>query len=476
MMSNNRVKISLTFLLLVVALWGCTKTNNENKKPNVLFIIVDDLRPELGCYGNENIISPNIDALAKDGYKFTHTYCQVPVCGASRASFLSGVRPNKTRFVDFDAWAEKDAPTAETLPMHFKKNGYITISNGKVFHHITDSEDSWSEKPWAPNTPWRNYLTKKNTVIAEKNKQEIHKAVAESYESADVDDYTYIDGKVVQKTIKDLKRLKKIGKPFFLAMGLRKPHLPFNHPKKYWDLYEGKNIPPADNPFIPENAPSASIHNSPELRVYTDIPKQGKISDKKAKELKHAYYACVSYADKLIGDVIGELKKIGLYDNTVIVLIGDHGYQLGEHTMWTKHTNYEISLNAPMIVRVPGMKKNIEITGLTEFVDIYPTLCQLAGINIPNTADGKSFLPLLSGKKNKITDATFSRFKNGESIRTERYLYTEYRDKKNQLYAKMLYDHKTDPEENTNVVDLPSNKEIVAKLAGILQKHRTRYY
>jgi arylsulfatase A-like enzyme len=474
-MSNNRVKISLTFLLLVVALWGCTKTNNENKKPNVLFIIVDDLRPELGCYGNENIISPNIDALAKDGYKFTHTYCQVPVCGASRASFLSGVRPNKTRFVDFDAWAEKDAPTAETLPMHFKKNGYITISNGKVFHHITDSEDSWSEKPWAPNTPWRNYLTKKNTAIADKNKQEIHKAVAESYESADVDDYAYIDGKVVQKTIKDLKRLKKIGKPFFLAMGLRKPHLPFNHPKKYWNLYEGKNIPPADNPFIPKNAPSASIHNSPELRVYTDIPKRGKISDKKAKELKHAYYACVSYADKLIGDVIGELKKIGLYDNTVIVLIGDHGYQLGEHTMWTKHTNYEISLNAPMIVRVPGMKKNIEITGLTEFVDIYPTLCQLAGINIPNTADGKSFLPLLSGKKNKITDATFSRFKNGESIRTERYLYTEYRDKKNQLYAKMLYDHKTDPEENTNVADLPENKDIVKRLSGLLTKHRKQY-
>ena len=474
-MSNNKVKTSLIFLLLIVALWGCNKTHNENKKPNVLFIIVDDLRPELGCYGNENIISPNIDALAKDGYKFTRTYCQVPVCGASRASFLSGVRPNRNKFVDFNAWAEKDAPDAETLPMHFKKNGYITISNGKVFHHINDSENSWSEKPWAPNTPWRDYLTEQNIKVAKKNKRELKKYVAASYETADVDDYAYIDGKVAKKSIDDLRRLKEMNKPFFLAVGFRKPHLPFNHPKKYWDLYEEKNIPPADNPFVPKDAPSASIHNSPELRVYTDIPKQGKISNKKAKELKRAYYACVSYTDKLIGDVVGELKNLGLYNNTIIVLIGDHGYQLGEHTMWTKHTNYEISLNAPMIVRVPGMKKNIEITGLTEFVDIYPTLCQLAGIDIPNTANGKSFLPLLTSKKEEITDAVFSRYKDGESVRTERYLYTEFRDDKGNLYAKMLYDHQIDPEENINIVDLPKNKVIVTHLAKLLQKHREKF-
>ena len=413
--------------------------------------------------------------MAKSGYKFTRTYCQVPVCGASRSSFLSGVRPNRTRFVDYDAWVEKDAPGVTTLPMVFKKNGYITISNGKVFHHITDSKDSWSEKPWAPNVPWRDYLSKKNIKIAAINKKKIKKPVAESYESTEVDDYAYIDGKVVKKTIADLKRLKKMNKPFFLAVGFRKPHLPYNHPKKYWDMYEGKNIPHADNPFVPKDAPAASIHSSFELRVYTDIPNKGKIPDAKADTLKRAYYACVTYSDKLVGKIINELKRLKLYDNTIIVLIGDHGYQLGEHTMWTKHCNYENSLNAPLIVRVPGMKKNIEINSLIEFVDIYPTLCELAGLEIPKNVQGESFLPLLTGEKDKITDAVFSRFKDGESIRTERYLYTEYRNGKGKLYAKMLYDHKKDPEENINIVNLPENKNIVSQLAKLLKIHREKY-
>ena len=460
-----------------VTLWHCQKKNEEKKaKPNVLFIIVDDLRPELGCYGEKNIISPNIDQLAASGFRFTNTYCQVPVCGASRASFLSGIRPNRNRFVDFGAWAERDAPDIVTLPRYFKNNGYVTVSNGKVFHHLTDSQDSWSEKPWAPNVPWRNYLTAENKALAEKNKKRINKAVANSYESADVDDYAYIDGKVLKKSISDLQRFKDSRKPFFLAVGFRKPHLPYNHPKKYWQMYAGKNIPPAENPFVPENAPAASIHNSGELRVYSDIPKKGSIPVEKQKVLKRAYYACVTYVDKLIGELLQTLKDEGFYDNTIIVLIGDHGYQLGEHTMWCKHCNYETSLNAPLLIRVPGQAENVTVTGLTEFVDIYPTLCDLVGLEIPASVQGSSLKPLLAGEKKQIKKATFSRYKDGESVRTERYLYTEYRNKDGELYARMLYDHQTDPEENVNIVDLPENRETVNRLAKLLQQHRETYY
>ena len=464
-------------LIIVFSLisWGDALAGAPQKKPNILFFVIDDLRPELGCYGDEDIISPNIDALANSGYRFDNAFCQVPVCGASRSSFLTGQMPNRHKFVDFDAWVEKDAPNAVTLPMCFKKNGYVTISNGKVFHHLPDSKDSWSEKPWAPNIPWRDYLSEENKKIAEANKKRIHKPVAKSFESMDVDDYAYIDGKVAKKSINDLKRLKESGKPFFLAVGFRKPHLPYNHPQKYWDMYEGKNIPPADNPYPPKDAPKASIHNSFELRVYTDIPDTGKIPLEKAKQLKRAYYACVTYVDKLVGEVVDSLKSLGLYDNTIIVLIGDHGYQLGEHTMWTKHSNYELSLRAPLLLHVPGMKKNVSIEGLAEFADIYPTLCELTGLKTPNTVEGKSLLPLLTGERNKISDAVFSRFKDGESVRTERYLYTEYRDESGKLYAKMLYDHKNDPEENVNVVNKPEYAKVVSKLAKLLEEYRKKY-
>ncbi len=466
--------ISVILLLASIVLTSCTQKEPPHKdKKNVLFIVVDDLRPELGCYGDENIMSPNIDKLAADGYKFTNAYCQVPVCGASRSSFLSGLRPTRTRFVDFGAWVQKDAPDAETLPMYFKKNGYTTISNGKVFHHKTDSQDSWSEKPWAPDVNWRDYLNAENKKTASENKEKIKKYIAASYESADVDDYAYIDGKVAKKSIADLKRLKESGKPFFLAVGFRKPHLPYNHPKKYWDMYEDRTIPPADNPFVPKNAPKVSIHNSYELRVYTDIPEKGKIPDEKAKELKRAYYACVTYVDKLIGEVLEEVKTLGLEDDTVVLLIGDHGYQLGEHTMWCKHCNYKTSLNAPLIIKAPGLKKNVTINELSEFVDIYPTLCDLARIPEPQHLAGRSLVPLLKGDNKDWKNAVYSRFHDGESVKTERYLYTEYVDDNGKVYARMLYDHSVDPEENENIAEQQENREVVAELSALLKNMRT---
>ncbi|MHC4657043.1 MAG: sulfatase-like hydrolase/transferase [Planctomycetota bacterium] len=221
-------------------LFAAKKAGGE--KPNVLFLAVDDLRPQLGCYGHKQMLSPNIDHLASEGVLFTSSYCQVPVCGASRASLLTGVRPTRDRFINYNVWAEKDLPGALSLPKHFRKNGYHTISNGKIFHHSNDCRDSWSENPWRPKGPWQNYLLEKSITFARKNKR----GKGPAFESADVPDNAYFDGMIADKAVSDLKRLSDMDKPFFLALGFFKPHLPFNAPKRYWDLYKREKIDLAD--------------------------------------------------------------------------------------------------------------------------------------------------------------------------------------------------------------------------------------
>ena len=324
------------------------------KKKNVLFIAIDDLRPQIGCYGHKQMISPNIDRLGSEGVIFNHAYCQVPVCGASRASLLTSIRPTRDRFVDFKTWKQKDAPNAASIPMHFKNNGYYTISNGKVYHHHKDDKDSWSEEPWRAENKglWRDYQLEENQAIADKS----HRKAGPPFESADVPDNAYQDGKSADKSIADLQRLKKMDKPFFLAVGFRKPHLPFNAPKKYWDLYKREEIDLADNPFRPKGAPDAALHNWGELRQYYGIPRKGSLSEDMPRTLIHGYYACVSYADAQVGRVLAELDRLGLRDDTIVVLWGDHGWQLGEHGLWCKHCNFETSLHSPLIVRAPGIE------------------------------------------------------------------------------------------------------------------------
>ncbi|MCK4965914.1 sulfatase, partial [bacterium] len=341
----------------------------KNGKPNVLFIAVDDLRPQINCYGHSQMISPNIDALASSGTIFSRCYCQVPVCGASRASLLTGTRPTRSHFVTWLSRADKERPSATVLPSHFKNNGYYTISNGKVFHHKIDSMEAWSEKPWRSNIlpypdkkVW-NYLKEENIAILDASKNNR----GPSYESADVPDNAYFDGKTADKAISDLNRLNKMDKPFFLAVGFLKPHLPFNAPKKYWDLYKRESIDLADNPFRPKGAPDAALHNWGELRQYVGIPGKGPLSDELARTLVHGYYACVSYTDAQIGRVVGELDRLGLRENTVIVLWGDHGWQLGEHGLWCKHCNFETSLHSPLIVSAPEFNGGQKTKALTEF-------------------------------------------------------------------------------------------------------------
>ncbi len=469
------MKIRMISLLILwfsfpVFLYAQVK-KDKRKKPNFLFLIVDDLRPELGCYGKNQIISPNIDKLASDGVLFTQAYCQVPVCGASRASILTGVRPTRSRFTKYYSVADDDAPGLTGLPKFFKENGYYTVSNGKVYHHYEkDGAGSWSEPPWHPNgwveAPWyakgnwANYLTEENAFLLKNEK-----GMGKAFELIDVEDNAYFDGVIAQKTIGDLRRLKKSDKPFFMITGFRKPHLPFNAPKKYWELYNENDIDLAQNPFRPQNSPDASLNNLWEISNYVGIPQTGQIPDSLAKTLIHGYYACISYVDAQIGKVIHELEILGLRENTVVVLIGDHGWHLGEHGLWSKFTNFEESLKSPLIISAPTYKKGIVSNALVEYIDIYPSLCELCGFDIPNHLDGRSFVPLLTNPELKWKDYVFSRYGDGESVKNSQYRYTEWKDENGRIYARMLYDHNSDPFENYNIAENPEYVQIVKMLS-----------
>jgi iduronate 2-sulfatase len=446
-------------------LFAAGQRNAGKKRPNVLFIAVDDLRPQLGCYGHKQMLSPNIDRLGDEGVIFLRSYCQVPVCGASRASLMTGVRPTANRFLGYDTWAQKDLPGALSVAKHFRNNGYHTISNGKIFHHRTDCLDGWSEEPWRPKGTWRNYLLQDNQKLAEKSERQ----AGPPFEAADVPDNAYFDGMIADKGISDLRRLEKMDRPFFLALGFLKPHLPFNAPKRYWDLYKREEIDLADNPFRPKGAPDAALHNWGELRAYHDIPQKGPLSDEMARTLIHGYYACVSYTDAQMGRVLAELDRLGLRDDTVVVLWGDHGWNLGEHGLWCKHCNFETSLHSPLIVRAPGIKAGARTNALAEYLDIYPSLCELCNLSLPGHLQGKSFVPLLKNPNLPWKEAVFSRYFRGDSVKTGRYRYTEWRDKKDKVYARMLYDHSVDWVENVNISERPENKEVVRKMSRMIR-------
>jgi arylsulfatase A-like enzyme len=277
---------------------------------------------------------------------------------------------------------------------------------------------------------------------------------------------------MIDKTINDLKRLSKSDKPFFIAAGLRKPHLPFNAPKKYWDMYPLEKIDLAANPFRAKDAPEAAYHGWHELRGYFGMPKKEKMPDDVARKLIQGYYACTTYADAQIGRLLDTLDELNLRENTIVLLIGDHGWNLGEHTLWCKHCNFDTSLRAPMIISAGGMTKNRTSDSLVEFIDLFPTLCDLAGLDKPDQLQGKSLVPILKDPKVKVKDAVFSRYHDGESIRTDRYLYTEWLNEKGQIHSRMLYDHKTDPAENVNIAEKPENATIVSELSQKLAQLR----
>jgi iduronate 2-sulfatase len=447
----------------IALLSGCGASGLFAKRrtaPNVLFIAIDDLRPELGTYGKPWIKSPSIDALSSQGIRFNKAYCQVPLCGPSRASLLSGIRPSAERFYDNNDAMANSIPGIVTLPQAFKENGYTTITNGKIFHHPSDTANrSWSETPFDLTNPGHRRMNDPES----ENYINPTTGNGPFYEIADVPDNAYIDGEVCEKTIEDLRRLKESDKPFFLACGFVRPHLPFYAPKKYWDMYERDTIDLAANRFRPANAPD-SLNASLEVHQY-HFRNTEYNSEDFHKTARHGYYACVSYVDNLVGRILETLDELELRDNTIVVLWGDHGWLLGEHNLWSKHYLLHDAIRTTLIISVPWLNKNMETDSIVELIDIYPTLCNLAGIDIPEHVQGKSMDSLLKNPESEHKKQAFSRFLTGDTIVTDDYIYTEYKSG-----DKMLYDLKKDPAENRNVVSEPDYNDVANQLSRNLKE------
>lgn len=434
------MRLSVCILLLSFSLLAA-------EKPNILFIAVDDLRVELNCYGDTEVKTPNIDKFAADSIVFKRAYCNIPVCGASRSSLMSGIYPTTKRFRSYTSQVSEDTPGAKTLPQVFKENGYTSLSRGKIFHNPKDTASvSWSEPAWRAKTP--KWLDPETGKVLSKTKKR-----GRIYELPDVADNAYSDGKVAEKVIEDLRGFKESGKPFFLACGFLKPHMPFYAPKRYWDMYDRKTIKLADNLDRPKNAPSL-LKGSGEFNSYY-LDGMDPNSQKFHRVMKHGYLSCVSYVDKLIGDVMNELKRLELDKNTIVVFWGDHGWHLGEHNFWGKHNTMHRSTQVPLIVKVPGIK-GAKSKSLIETVDIFPTLCELAGLAKPAQLQGMSFDKILENPQEKFRDHVYSRYGPGDAIVSDHFSFTRFKDN-----SIMLYDHRKDPQENTNVARNPEYGPVI---------------
>ncbi len=382
---------------------------------------------------------------------------------------MTGIRPARKRFVSYLTVAEKDAPGITTFNTHFKNNGYHTVSLGKVFHNPKDNAEGWSEPAWrTKGIPW--YRRPANHDLHEKRQKQGNRKRGPAWESADVEDNAYADGVIAERAIADLNRLNKKSEPFFMAVGFLKPHLPFIAPKKYWDMYDHDQIQLPDNYHVPKDAPKESIHTSGELRSYAGIPAKGPVSDEAARNLIHGYYACVSYTDALIGKLLNELDRLELSKNTVVVLWGDHGWNLGEHTLWCKHSCYETSMQIPLIVRAPGIDGGQRRSNLVESIDLYPTLCELTELALPKHLQGDSLVALMTNRDAGWKTAAVGRFQNGDTIRTDAFRFTEYTDKKGKQTSRMLYGHDADPNENMNIAEShnESATELTTKLHTLM--------
>jgi iduronate 2-sulfatase len=459
------------------------------RKKNVLFIAVDDLRPELGCYGHPMIKSPNIDALARSGVVFERTYCQQAVCGPTRASLLTGKRPDTTKVYDLKTHIRTTMPDVVTLQQHFKNNGYFSEGIGKLFHPGLEDDASYSVphrsgKGGVYALPENLKLLKEGGKVTRNDSTNVEntgasRMRASATECADVPDETYLDGNIAQLALESLQKLApaaKAGKdrqPFFLGVGFRKPHLPFCAPKKYWDLYDRGAIP-LPYPEKPKNAPDIAFTTWGELRSYSDIPDVGPCDEVKTRELIHGYYACVSFMDAQVGKLLAELDRLDLRKDTIVIIWGDHGWKLGEYSQWSKHTNFELDTHVPMIISDPDMPKGTRTRALTEFVDIYPTLAELCGLPVAGDLEGTSVVPLLQDPGKKWKKAAFSQYprpKNmmGYSIRTDQYRYTAWTDQATkEVKFRELYDLKNDPLCKESIVFKPENEKLVAQLQEML--------
>lgn len=475
---------------------------------NVLFVVVDDLKPVVGAYGQTQMVTPHMDALAASGTTFLNAHAQQAICGPSRISFLTGKRPDATKVYDLSTFMRDVTPNTITLPEHFKANGYETVGMGKFFHMARKNDpQSWT-LPFIEDKKLPYTAGFQKPVMKHYQSEEVRKTVSElseeaehleredmqkeglfpSFEALDIPDDAYPDGAMAVKSIELMKGFAETDKPFFLAVGFHRPHLPFVAPKKYWDLYDRTKIQVAEHQGRAEGAPSMAYHKSGELQNYTDIPRNldidHRLPKEKQQELIHGYYASVSYVDAQIGKIIAYMKESGLWENTIIVLLGDHGWHLGDHGLWNKHTNFEQATRTVLIIRSPDLPESVSNTSPVELIDIFPTVSQLAALSVPQEVQGKSLLPILTKKSTRIREVAMSQYPRdafmGYTVRSDRYRYTEWVKKsaveKSAKFPQKsspdleLYDYSIDPLETRNLINDPKYAEIAKDLRAQLVK------
>jgi iduronate 2-sulfatase len=465
------------------------------EKPNVLLILVDDLKPALGCYGDAAAKTPNLDRLASRGMRFDLAYCNQAVCAPSRFTLMLGSHSTSTGLYDLGSRLRRRLANAVTLPQYFAKHGYRTESLGKVFHigHGNEGDPESFSVPHFhdkvieyldPASTDGGKLTREEAYFTNQRLGEIGKLPrGAAMESPDVADDAYADGRVANEAIKRLRAAKRRraedGTPFFIAVGFARPHLPFSAPKKYWDLHDPASLPMPEHEELPKNAPKAAGKRGGEISNYAPVPAgpDVKFSGELKRTLIHGYFASTSYVDAQIGKVADELSRLGLDENTVVVLWGDHGFHLGDLGIWTKHTNYEQANRIPLLIVAPGVAKAGAATKqLAESVDLFPTLAELAGLpspDVPQPIDGKSLVPVLRDPDVRVRDHAYHVFpksKLGRAIRTERYRLVEWKsfgDRDDAEYE--LYDYEADPLERENLAS--TQPDVVARLKRVLAEY-----
>ncbi|MCB1120143.1 MAG: sulfatase, partial [Verrucomicrobiae bacterium] len=424
----KKLNLFSSFLAVGLLLFFAGKASAADR-PNILFIAADDLRLELNCYGQTHVHSPNFDRLAKESILFDRAYCQQAVCHPSRASLLTGKLPDTIGVTSLYTDLRKAAPDVLTLPQHFRKFGYVAESYGKIFHnghgHHGDP-GSWTVPPHRFGDG-QSYMLEESRDINTRNRKRLANAEAKgepqsgpkngpAFESAPDSYSEYRDGTMMKDARAGLKRLAAESQPFFLAVGFAKPHLPFTAPEEFWKLYDPEELKLPDNPYPPRDVPSYALHTNGELRSYDGVPQKGDIPDDLTLELRHGYYACVSYIDSLLGDLMSDLDALGLRDNTIIVFWADHGFKLGEHSLWHKHTNFELDCRVPFMISAPGYRKGQRTGSLVELLDIYPTLCDLAGLPVPGDLQGTSLKPILENPDATVKTFARSQYPRGSNI------------------------------------------------------------
>jgi iduronate 2-sulfatase len=477
-----RILFALFLGLLPTSLLAAAATSS---RPNVLFIAVDDLRTSLGCYGDPVAITPHLDQLASRGAIFSRAYCQVAVCNPSRASVMTGRRPDTIKVWDLNTHFRENVPDVVTLPQHFKNHGYHSEAIGKIYHDPPAFRDpgSWSVPAQLDDTrAVRGKYAREGNLRIYQPDGKIGDEKAAATEAADVPDNAYIDGRVADRAIERLRALGAQPQPFFLAVGIRRPHLPFSAPQRYWDLYDPAQLKTVTSPQPPRDAPALALHDSVELRGYTDMPAKGAWTEQQLTTLRHGYYAATSYADAQIGRVLSTLREQGLEKNTVVIIWSDHGYHLGEHGLWAKTTNYEADTRVPLIIAYPNQPhRGVTTFALVELIDVYPTLVDLCGLPSSPGIEGRSLRPWLESPEHASPAASFSQFARpwiyrdkpaimGYAVRTPTHRYVEWRHfGTREVVARELYAYDGDQHfETENLAGVPGEAARLRALAALL--------